>query len=192
MLKSKARSFRTALAVLTLGVLLALPGCTSPRQGSAYSALLRQAPPAALPVPVDGVAPARLVNTWGAGRDGGRRHQGIDIFAPRGTPVRSTTEGVIESKGMRGLGGLVVAVIGPGGYRHYYAHLEDVAAQAVGEWVHAGEIIGYVGNSGNAAVSSPHLHYGIYTPGGRAVNPYTFLRGGASFKFHQQQQNAAP
>jgi murein DD-endopeptidase MepM/ murein hydrolase activator NlpD len=188
-LKSTTRSFRAALAALTLGVLLALPGCTSPRQGSAYSALLRQAPPSSIPVPVDGVAPARLVNTWGADRDGGRRHQGIDIFAPRGTPVRSATEGIIETKGMRGLGGLVVIVIGPGGYRHYYAHLEDVAAQAVGEWVHAGEIIGYVGNSGNAAVSSPHLHYGIYTPAGRPVNPYTFLRGGASFQFYQQ---AAP
>jgi peptidoglycan LD-endopeptidase LytH len=178
-----ARSLRAALAVLILGGLLALPGCSSPRLGSAYSALLRQTAPRALPVPVDGVSPARLVNSWGDGRDGGRRHQGIDILAPRGTPVRSATEGLIESKGMRGLGGLVVTVVGPGGYRHYYAHLEDVAAQAVGEWVHAGEIIGYVGNSGNAAVSPPHLHYGIYTPGGRAVNPYPFLRSGASFDY---------
>jgi murein DD-endopeptidase MepM/ murein hydrolase activator NlpD len=177
-----ARCSRAALAVLMLGGLLVLPGCSSPRQGSAYSALLRQAPPSALPIPVDGVSAARLVNTWGAGRDGGRRHQGIDIIARRGTPIRSTTEGIIESKGMRGLGGLVVSVIGPGGYRHYYAHLEDVAAQAIGEWVHAGEIIGYVGNSGNAAVSTPHLHYGIYTPAGRAVNPYPFLRTGVPFQ----------
>jgi peptidoglycan LD-endopeptidase LytH len=184
-LKPTGHSFRRALALLTLGGLLALPACTAPRQGSAYSALLNREAPRALPVPVDGVAPARLVNTWGVGRDGGRRHQGIDIFAPRGTPIRSTTEGVIESKGMRGLGGLVVTVLGPGGYRHYYAHLEDVAAQTVGEWVHAGEIIGYVGNSGNAAVSSPHLHYGIYTPCGRPINPYLFLRSGASFQFQQ-------
>ncbi len=187
MLKPPARSLRAALAVLIIpilgGGLLALSGCVAPRQGSAYSALLRQEAPRALPVPVDGVSPARLVNSWGADRDGGRRHQGIDILAPRGTPVRSATEGVIESKGMRGLGGLVVTVLGPGGYRHYYAHLEDVAAQAVGEWVHAGEIIGYVGNSGNAAVSPPHLHYGIYTPGGRPINPYPFLRSGASFDF---------
>ncbi len=189
MSKSTALSLRTAPAVLLLGVLLALPGCTSPRQGSAYSALLRQDPPRTLPIPVDGVFPTRLANTWGAVRDGGRRHQGIDILAPRGTPVRSATEGIIESKGMRGLGGLVVTVLGPGGYRHYYAHLEDVAAQALGEWVHAGEIIGWVGNSGNAAVSATHLHYGIYTPGGQAVNPYTFLRGGTPF---QPQQLASP
>ena len=181
MLTNKFCSFRGAIAALALGALLALPGCSSPRQGSAYSTLLQQAPPATFPVPVDGVLPNQLVNTWGAARDGGRRHQGIDIIAPRGTPIRSATEGIIESKGMRGLGGLVVTVIGPGGYRHYYAHLEDVGAQAVGEWVHAGEIIGTVGNSGNAAVSVPHLHYGIYTPGGKAVNPYTFLRNGGQF-----------
>lgn len=182
MLKTPARFYRATLAVALLGGLLALPGCTAPRQGSAYSALLRQEAPRAFPIPVDGVSAARLVNSWGVGRDGGRRHQGIDIMAPRGTPIRSTTEGVIESKGMRGLGGLVVTVLGPGGYRHYYAHLEDVAAQAIGEWVHAGEIIGYVGNSGNAAVSSPHLHYGLYTPGGRPINPYPFLRSGVSFQ----------
>ena len=186
MLKPPALSFRAALAVLTLGGLLALPGCTTPRQGSAYSALLSQEAPRVLPVPVDGISSARLVNSWGADRYGGRRHQGIDIMAPRGTPVRSTTEGIIETKGMRGLGGLVVTVLGPGGYRHYYAHLEDVAAQAVGEWVHAGEVIGYVGNSGNAAVSPPHLHYGIYTPKGQAINPYLFLRNGPSFEVQQQ------
>ena len=78
---------------------------------------------------------------------------------------------------MRGLGGLVVTVLGPGGYRHYYAHLEDLGPQAVGEWVHAGEILGYVGNSGNAAVNPTHLHYGIYTPSGRAIDPYPYLRG---------------
>ena len=189
MSKNPARFFRTAAAVLMLGVLLALPGCFSPRQGSAYSALVQQEAPRELPIPVDGVSAARLVNSWGVDRYGGRRHQGIDIFAPRGTPIRSTTEGVIENKGMRGLGGLVVTVLGPGGYRHYYAHLEDVSAQAVGEWVHAGEIIGYVGNSGNAAVSATHLHYGIYTPGGRPINPYPFLRSGASF---QSRQLAGP
>lgn len=160
--------------------LLACAGCTTPgvRQAVASAALLRQEHPRSLPVPVDGVAPAQLVNSWGSPRYGGRGHQGIDIFAPRGTPIRSATEGVIEVKGMRGLGGLTVTVLGPGGYRHYYAHLEDLGPQAVGEWVHQGEIIGYVGNSGNAAVNPTHLHYGIYAPSGRAVNPYPFLRSG--------------
>jgi murein DD-endopeptidase MepM/ murein hydrolase activator NlpD len=175
--KTTLRPFHVLCAALALCIGLVSTGCSNLRQSSAYMALLQQEPPRILPVPVDGITPVRLVNTWGAARDGGRRHQGIDILAPRGTPIRSTTEGVIENKGMRGLGGLVVTIIGPGGYRHYYAHLEDVGAQAVGEWVHAGEIIGYVGNSGNAAVSTPHLHYGIYTPAGKAVNPYTFLSG---------------
>ena len=174
--------------LLLLGLcILVLAGCNprAVRQTAASVTLLRQELPRSLPVPVDGVAPARLVNSWGSARDGGRGHQGIDIFAPRGTPIRSTTEGVIESKGMRGLGGLVVTILGPGGYRHYYAHLEDLGPQAVGEWVHQGEIIGYVGNSGNAAVSPTHLHYGIYAPSGRAINPYPFLRGG------QQARTAA-
>ena len=168
-----------ALVLPGLCALLVLAGCSTPgvRQSVASETLLRQQLPRTLPVPVDGVASARLVNTWGAPRDGGRGHRGIDIFAPRGTPVRSTTEGVIEVKGMRGLGGLTVTVLGPGGYRHYYAHLEDLGPQTVGEWVHQGEIIGYVGNSGNAAVNPTHLHYGIYSPSGQAVNPYPFLRG---------------
>lgn len=170
---------RARFALLwSLCAILALAGCSPEvRNGGAYFSLLRQELPRSLPVPVDGVAPARLVNSWGDSRDGGRRHQGIDILAPRGTPVRSVTAGVIESKGMRGLGGRIVNIIGPGGYRHYYAHLEDWGPQAPGEWVQQGEIIGYVGNSGNAAVSPPHLHYGIYTPSGQAINPYPLLRG---------------
>lgn len=142
-----------------------------------YLDLLGQEMPAHLPVPVEGVAPARLADSWGDARYGGRRHQGIDILAPRGTPVRSTTDGILDFQGMRGLGGQVVYVVGPGGYRHYYAHLEDFAAQQVGDWVAQGEVIGYVGNSGNAAVSPTHLHYGIYAPGGGAINPYPLLTG---------------
>ena len=149
--------------------LLLLSGCQT-------VSLLTEEPPTWLPVPVEGVAAARLRDTWGDARDGGRRHEGIDIFAPRHTPVRSTTAGVLEFKGMRGLGGRVVSITGPGGYRHYYAHLEDWGPQETGDRVEAGEVIGYVGNSGNAAVSPPHLHYGIYTPTGQAINPFPLLR----------------
>ena len=78
-------------------------------------------------------------------------------------------------------GGQVVTVTGPGGYRLYYAHLEDFGLQEVGDWVEPGEVIGYVGNSGNAAISSTHLHYGIYEPSGKAINPYTFLKGSQPF-----------
>lgn len=164
--------------VLALLAIFALAGCreAAVRYNTRYVSLLRQEMPRTLPIPVDGVTTRQLRNTWGQARDGGRRHQGIDILAPRNTPIRSTTEGVIEFKGMRGLGGQIVTILGPGGYRHYYAHLEDFGPQAEGDWVQAGEIIGYVGNSGNAAVSATHLHYGIYNPSRRAVNPYNYLR----------------
>ncbi|HSG39406.1 MAG TPA: M23 family metallopeptidase [Thermoanaerobaculia bacterium] len=184
----RSRSF----AVLALLVLV-LSGCreASIRYNTRYMALLQQQMPKVLPIPVDGVEASRLRDTWGYARDGGRRHKGIDIAAPRYTPIRSATEGVIEFKGMRGLGGQIVNVIGPGGYKHYYAHLEDFGAQAIGDWVEAGEIIGYIGNSGNAAISGPHLHYGIYRSNGQAVNPFTYLRKGKPFTAEPVMQTAA-
>lgn len=170
---------------------LSLAGCreAAVRYNTRYTALLRQELPGILPIPVDGVQARQLQNTWGFARDGGRRHKGIDIAASRNTPVRSVTEGIVEIKGMRGLGGQVVTITGPGGYRFYYAHLEEYGPQAVGDWVEPGEIIGYVGNSGNAAVSGPHLHYGIYAPSGEAVNPYPFMRD--SYSFLRPEQTAA-
>jgi murein DD-endopeptidase MepM/ murein hydrolase activator NlpD len=172
------------LLCLVLLALFALSGCreAAVRYNTRYLSLLQQEMPRTLPVPVEGVASSQLRNTWGQARYGGRRHQGIDILAPRHTPIRSVTEGVIEHKGMRGLGGQVVTIIGPGGYRHYYAHLEDFGPQATGDWVQEGEVIGTVGNSGNAAVSAPHLHYGLYTPGRKAINPYPYLRQGGTFQ----------
>jgi murein DD-endopeptidase MepM/ murein hydrolase activator NlpD len=179
------------LAVLLALSVLPLAGCrqAAVRYNTRYTTLLQQELPRTLPIPVDGVTAGHLQNTWGYARDGGRHHKGIDIFAPRNTPVRSATEGIVEFKGMKGLGGQVVTITGPGGYRLYYAHLEDFGQQETGDWVEAGEIIGYVGNSGNAAISSTHLHYGIYTPGGEAVNPYTFLKTGQPFA--ERMQTAA-
>lgn len=136
--------------------------------------LLREPPPVSLPVPVEGVARSRLADTWGAARSGGRTHEGIDIFAPRGTAVLSTTRGIVINKDWNRLGGRIVTVLGPGGWYHYYAHLEDWAEPARGHWVEAGTVLGYVGNSGNAEGTSPHLHYGIYETGG-ARNPYPLL-----------------
>jgi len=178
-------SIALVLALALLGVAV-LAGCAgggaggglpAPRGATRYERLLAAPPPQLLPVPVEGVGAAKLVDTWGDGRDGGRGHQGIDIFARRGTPVRSTTEGVIDAKALRGLGGRIVEVVGPGGYRHYYAHLEDWAAQKEGDWVAPGEVIGYVGDSGNAAWKGTHLHYCIYTPEGQAIDPYPYLTG---------------
>lgn len=127
-------------------------------------------------VPVEGVAPATLSDTWNALRSGGRRHEGIDIFAPCGHPVVSATEGIVLNTGEDPLGGQVVRVFGPGGSRHYYAHLGGFADIGRGDHVHPGDTLAYVGNTGNAAATPCHLHYGIYRGSG-AVNPYPYLVG---------------
>ncbi|WP_352284836.1 peptidoglycan DD-metalloendopeptidase family protein, partial [Pseudoalteromonas sp. Q18-MNA-CIBAN-0097] len=77
-------------------------------------------------------------DTWGAARSQGRSHEGIDIFAARGTPIQSTTQGIVSKVGENTLGGRVVVVVGPGGAGHYYAHLEDYADIAPNDWVNAG------------------------------------------------------
>jgi murein DD-endopeptidase MepM/ murein hydrolase activator NlpD len=141
----------------------------------AYAIRLGAMPaPVVLPVPVAGVTPNQLADTWGGARSGGRRHEGIDIFAKRGTPVLAATEGIVMRVGTNRLGGQVVWVLGPGGQRHYYAHLDSYGDVHAGMRIDAGKIVGYVGNTGNAATTPPHLHYGIYTAGG-AINPYPFL-----------------
>lgn len=131
------------------------------------------------PLPAENSLPSplperHLVDTWGGARSEGRSHEGIDIFAPRGTPIQATTKGVVNKVGDDRLGGRVVFIIGPGGAAHYYAHLESHAEISPNDWVNSGDIIGYVGNSGNAKGTPPHVHYGIYI-NGSAVNPYPLL-----------------
>src|SRR5918993_1089516 len=158
---------------LVLGVLLAV---ASPVKHPILALQLAFAePPATLPVPVDGVRPSAIRNSWRAPRDGGRYHQGVDIFAKPGTPVRSTTEGIVIRLGQNRLGGNVVWVMGPGRQTHYYAHLSDFGAFEAGERVIAGDIIGYVGDTGNARGTPHHLHYGVYELGGSAINPFPLL-----------------
>jgi peptidoglycan LD-endopeptidase LytH len=139
--------------------------------------LIKSEAPASLPVPVRGVRRSDLRNTWGAPRSGGRNHKGIDIFAPRGREILSTTPGIVVTVGRSSLGGRIVRVLGPGGYWHYYAHLERFGDVRAGDVISEGSVIGYVGDSGNAKGTPPHLHYGIYRFEGGAVNPYTFLAG---------------
>jgi murein DD-endopeptidase MepM/ murein hydrolase activator NlpD len=134
--------------------------------------------PAQLPTPVAGVAPAARRDSWHAPRAGGaRRHEGMDIFAPRGRPVLAATEGIVLSVGVDRLGGKVVWVLGPGGQRHYYAHLERYGDVRRGQRIAAGAVLGYVGNTGNARGGPTHLHYGIYAAHG-AINPYPLLHAG--------------
>ncbi len=135
--------------------------------------LLQEEPPTedSLPSPLPG---QQLTDTWGGARSEGRSHEGIDIFAKRNAPIQATTHGVITRIGDDRLGGRVVVIVGPGGAGHYYAHLEDYADININDWVEAGDIIGYVGDSGNAKGTPPHVHYGIYI-NGDAVNPYPLL-----------------
>lgn len=137
--------------------------------------LSRLPAPEALQVPVDGVAAEDIADTWGAARGADRTHEGVDIFAARGTPVRSTTRGVVLRVDERGLGGRQVWVLGPARQRHYYAHLEDWApGLQARDVVWPGTLLGTVGDSGNARGTAPHLHYGIYD--GDALDPLPLLR----------------
>lgn len=141
-----------------------------------YTARLASLPvPERLHFPIAAARPVSIRDSWDAVRPGGRRHEGVDIFAPHGTPVRSTTEGVVARLGRNRLGGMVVWIIGPGGQRHYYAHLSRFADLRRGQRIEAGAVIGYVGNTGNARSTPPHLHYGIYVAGG-AINPFPLLQ----------------
>jgi murein DD-endopeptidase MepM/ murein hydrolase activator NlpD len=113
-----------------------------------------------------------VADTFGAPRGGDRKHEGVDIFVDRGAPVLSATRGVVARVGQNRLGGNVVFVVGPGGERYYYAHLESFApGLEVGQRVSTSTLLGRVGTSGNAAGTPPHLHFGIYGRGG-AQNPY--------------------
>ncbi|MCX8033231.1 MAG: peptidoglycan DD-metalloendopeptidase family protein [Thermoleophilia bacterium] len=126
--------------------------------------------------PVDG--PHSYTNTWGAPRSGGRTHKGTDILAPRGTPVVACVSGVISRTNPRdtGLGGITIWLRGDNGYSYYYAHLDGIASGIrPGVRVRAGQLLGWVGDTGNAD-GCYHLHFEMHPGGGAAVNPYATLR----------------
>jgi murein DD-endopeptidase MepM/ murein hydrolase activator NlpD len=135
---------------------------------------LRAAP--ALRFPVADARPRDLQSVFGDPRDAGRReHEGVDIFAKRGTPVLSATNGIVTRVAETGRGGRVVWVWDPGrGLMLYYAHLHEQNV-TTGERVNAGDILGSVGNTGNARTTPPHLHFGVYERGRGAIDPYWFI-----------------
>jgi peptidoglycan LD-endopeptidase LytH len=143
------------------------------RDGTAVISL-RAAP--TLRFPVANARPDDLQSIFGDPRDAGRRqHEGVDIFAKRGTPVLSAAAGVVTRVAETRLGGRVVWVWNPArGLRLYYAHL-DRQLVATGERVEAGDVLGTVGNTGNARTTPPHLHFGIYERRRGAIDPYWFI-----------------
>lgn len=135
-----------------------------------------------LAMPVDGVEKEAIANTWHAPRDGFRLHEGQDIFAPRGTPIFSATDGYVARIGENSLGGQTVSVVGAGGRVYYYAHLEAYAPQLKeGDFVTTKTLLGYVGTTGNAAGTPPHLHFGVYGSTG-PTNPLPLLSDRAKDK----------
>ena len=118
-------------------------------------------------------------DSWGAPRSGGRRHQGVDMLAPTGSPLIAVVSGYVNQT-TNPLGGVALQLFGDNGTRYYFAHLS--AYEGLSGWVPQGQVIGYVGVSGNAPPQSPHLHFGINIlgpekkwHGGTPIDPYPYL-----------------
>jgi murein DD-endopeptidase MepM/ murein hydrolase activator NlpD len=132
---------------------------------------------ASLTFPVSGRTAASVKSFFLDPRDNNRRqHHGIDIFAPRETPVVAAADGFVTFVGTSELGGNVVWVWDAArGQSHYYAHMARQAVTA-GSRIEAGDVLGYVGNTGNAKNTPPHLHFGIYSRGEGPVDPLPFVK----------------
>lgn len=116
-----------------------------------------------LMVPVEGVEPRSVKDTFHQPRNGGRIHMATDILAMRGTPILSASDGRIIKLSTGGSGGIVIYVADASGrYLHYYAHLDGYAPEVKdGLKVREGQVIGFVGTTGNAPPNTPHLHYQV-------------------------------
>lgn len=128
-----------------------------------------------LDFPVSGMR-SNIGGFWGDSRDGGeRKHKGIDIFAKKGTPVIALSDGVIVKKAHTPIGGRTLW-LKPNGYSWtaYYAHLDKQLVKS-GQRVHKGQVIGTVGNTGNARTTPSHLHFGI-RPGKGWTNPLPYVK----------------
>ena len=137
--------------------------------------LYSQTPDSTLAMPLQEVSKREVADTWHAPRGTDRLHEGQDIFAPQGTPILSATRGLVYKIGENNLGGKTVSVMGGGGRVYYYAHLDSYAPQLKeGDFVTTRTVLGYVGTTGNAQGTPPHLHFGVYTSSG-AINPLPLL-----------------
>jgi murein DD-endopeptidase MepM/ murein hydrolase activator NlpD len=142
--------------------------------------------PTGLAIPVPGIKPGQLVDTFDQARSAGRRHDAIDIMAAEGTPVIAAADGTIEKLFNSALGGTTIYERSADQHWiYYYAHLSAYApGLAEGQQVRRGQVIGRVGHTGDASAAGPHLHFAInqMAPGerwwnGTPINPYPLLAG---------------
>jgi murein DD-endopeptidase MepM/ murein hydrolase activator NlpD len=145
-------------------------------------------PEAGITIPVQGVQPSQLKSTFNEGR-AGHLHHAIDILAPRGTPVVAAVDGVVRKLFVSRAGGITLYEYDRAGERsYYYAHLDGYAPDIrEGLAVHRGDVLGYVGTTGNAPPGTPHLHFAIeiLPPTkewwkGEPIDPYPLLTTPAS------------
>ncbi|MGI8509722.1 MAG: M23 family metallopeptidase [Gemmatimonadaceae bacterium] len=139
-------------------------------------------------VPISGIAAAKLPDTFNEIRGGTRKHEALDILAPRGTPVHSADDGTVIKLFASKAGGLTVYVTGPAQhFVYYYAHLDGYAnGLTEGQMLRKGDVLGYVGASGNADPNVPHLHFAIARTDnikewwkGEPINPTAVLQAAA-------------
>jgi len=173
----------TIALLLAIAVMAGLPLIANGAEGVAdrimlyvhVARLYSLNPDQKLAMPLVNVTRNQVADTWHAPRSGNRQHEGQDIFAPQGTPIYSATSGYVYNIGENNLGGQTVSIAGAGGRYYYYAHLASYArGLAIGDRVTTRTVLGYVGTTGNAAGTPPHLHFGVYTPTG-AINPLPLL-----------------
>lgn len=162
----------------------AAPPPTAPVLPARNQAKVAMPPADALLLPVAGIEASQLTDTFNQTRDGTRRHEALDILAPRGTPVLAASDGIVAKLFTSVPGGLTIYEFDPTRtYAYYYAHLDRYAdGLAEGNALHRGEVIGYVGSTGNAREDAPHLHFAIFLLGpekqwwkGTAIDPYPLL-----------------
>jgi murein DD-endopeptidase MepM/ murein hydrolase activator NlpD len=142
--------------------------------------------PGGLLLPVQGITTAQLQDTFTDSRSEGRSHDAIDIMAPAGTPVLAVADGPVEKLFDSKQGGITLYQFDPQGTRaYYYAHLQGYAPGIAEKQVlKRGDVLGYVGATGNANPAAPHLHFAVFVLGpekqwwkGEAINPYPLLGG---------------
>ena len=173
-----------ASAVAPIGTPPVPPSPASPPESPAVLPATPTDTTGNLLIPVQGIAAAALHDTFNDARSEGRRHDAIDIMAPAGTPVLAVADGRIEKLFLSDRGGITLYQFNPDRTRaYYYAHLQRYAdGIAEGQALRRGQVLGYVGATGNADPSAPHLHFAVFALGpearwweGTALNPYPML-----------------